>query len=66
MVFVITMFIDSYEYISLLKEIEIEMEDLPILERQAKIILPLNFALMFYRLVEVMIDVIKDKILLIY
>ncbi len=66
MIFVIIMFIGSYEYISLLKEIEIEMEDLPILEWQAKIILPLSFALMFYRLVEVMIDVIKDKTLLMH
>ncbi|BBB22388.1 C4-dicarboxylate transporter, DctQ subunit [Abyssogena phaseoliformis symbiont OG214] len=50
MVFVIIMFIGSYEYISLLKAIEIKMGDLPILGWQAKIILPLSFALMFYRL----------------
>jgi C4-dicarboxylate transporter DctQ subunit len=62
MVFVIIMFIGSYEYVSLLKEIEIEMEDLPILEWQAKIILPLGFALMFYRLIEVMIAIIQNKI----
>ncbi|CAC9537122.1 TRAP-type C4-dicarboxylate transport system, small permease component [uncultured Gammaproteobacteria bacterium] len=61
MAFVVIMFMGSYEYISLLKEIEIEMEDLPVLEWQAKIILPLGFALMFYRLIEVMIDVINNK-----
>ncbi len=61
MAFVIVMFIGSYEYVSLLKEIEIEMEDLPVLEWQAKIILPLGFALMFYRLIEVMLDVINNK-----
>lgn len=61
MIFVIIMFIGSYEYISLLKDIDIEMEDLPVLEWQAKIILPLGFALMFYRLIEVMLDVINDK-----
>ncbi len=61
MVFVVIMFIGSYEYISLLKDIEIEMEDLPVLEWQAKIILPFGFALMFYRLVEVMINVINNK-----
>mgnify|MGYP001047350681 CR=1 FL=1 len=61
MAFVIIMFIGSYEYVSLLKEIEIEMEDLPVLEWHAKIILPLGFALMFYRLVEVMIDVFNNK-----
>ena len=37
------------------------MEDLPVLEWHAKIILPLGFALMFYRLVEVMIDVFNNK-----
>jgi len=61
MVFVVIMFIGSYEYISLLKDIGIEMEDLPVLEWQAKIILPFGFALMFYRLVEVMINVINNK-----
>ena len=61
MVFVVIMFIGSYEYVSLLKDIEVEMEDLPVLEWQAKIILPLGFALMFYRLTEVMIDVLKNK-----
>lgn len=61
MVFVIIMFIGSYEYVALLKDIDIEMEDLPILEWQAKIILPLGFALMFYRLIEVAIDVINNK-----
>ena len=62
MIFVILMFIGSYEYISLLKEIEVELEDLPVLEWQAKIILPLGFALMFYRLVQVMMDVLNHKI----
>lgn len=61
MVFVIIMFIGSYEYIALLKDIEVELEDLPVLEWQAKIILPLGFALMFYRLIEVMLDVLKGK-----
>jgi C4-dicarboxylate transporter DctQ subunit len=61
MAFVIIMFIGSYEYVALLKDIEIEMEDLPVLEWQAKIILPLGFALMFYRLIEVMMDVINNK-----
>ena len=63
MIFVIIMFIGSYQYISLLKEIEVELEDLPVLEWQAKIILPLGFILMFYRLTEVMLDVLNNKIL---
>ncbi|MBC8551245.1 MAG: TRAP transporter small permease [Candidatus Thioglobus sp.] len=61
MVFVVVMFIGSYEYVSLLKEIEIEMEDLPMLEWQAKIVLPLGFLLMFYRLTEVMIKVLNNQ-----
>lgn len=63
MLFVIIMFIGSFEYVSLLKDIEIELEDLPILEWKAKIILPISFALMFYRLLEVMLDVINNKVL---
>lgn len=66
MLFVIILFIGSYEYISLLKEIEVEMDDLPVFEWQAKIILPISFALMFYRLAEVMRDVIKGKTLLMH
>jgi C4-dicarboxylate transporter DctQ subunit len=63
MIFVVIMFIGSYQYILLLKEIQIELEDLAILEWQAKIVLPLGFSLMFYRLLEVMISVIKNKTL---
>ncbi len=63
MIFVLIMFVGSYQYISLLKEIEVELEDLPVLEWQAKIALPLGFALMFYRLLEVMISVIKNETL---
>lgn len=62
MVFVAIMFIGSYEYISLLKDIEVELEDLPVLEWQAKIIMPLGFALMMYRLLEVAISVLKGQI----
>ncbi len=37
------------------------MEDLPMLEWQAKIVLPLGFLLMFYRLTEVMIKVLNNQ-----
>jgi C4-dicarboxylate transporter DctQ subunit len=62
MFFVALMFIGSYNYISLLREIEVEMEDLPILEWQAKIILPLGFLLMFYRLFEVALLVAHNQV----
>ncbi|SMM99102.1 TRAP-type C4-dicarboxylate transport system, small permease component [uncultured Candidatus Thioglobus sp.] len=62
MIFVIIMLIGSYEYIALLKKIDIELEDLAVLEWQAKLILPLSFALMFFRLFEVMKGILNNKI----
>jgi C4-dicarboxylate transporter DctQ subunit len=61
-VFVVIMLISSYDYITFLKEIEIEMEDLPVLEWQAKIVLPLAFGLMLYRLIEVFIRALNNQI----
>ena len=62
MVFTAIMFWGGYQYIALLFDIEIEMQDLPFLAWKATIILPLSFLLMFYRLFEVLIAIVKDEV----
>lgn len=53
LVFCVILFKGSWVYIAKLQLIGIETEDLPILEWKAKIILPVGFALLFMRFVEV-------------
>ncbi len=60
MIFVIIMFIGAYNYVELLYIIDVEMEDMPIAEWKGKIVLPIGFGLMFVRLIEVLIGVIKN------
>jgi len=56
------LFKGSWDYIAKLKMIGIEAEDMPIEEWQIKIILPIGFALIFFRLLEVAWKVYKGDI----
>lgn len=58
----IILFKGSWDYISKLKMIGIEAEDMPIEEWKIKIILPIGFALIFFRLGEVAWKVYQGKI----
>ncbi len=56
------LFKGSWDYIAKLKMIGIEAEDMPIEEWQIKIILPIGFSLIFFRLLEVAWKVYKGDI----
>ena len=56
------LFKGSWDYVAKLKKIGLEAEDMPVLEWQIKIILPIGFALIFYRLIEVAWKVIKGDV----
>ena len=56
------LFKGSWDYIAKLKMIGIETEDMPIEEWKVKIILPIGFALIFFRLLEVAWKVFKGDI----
>lgn len=56
------LFKGSWDYVAKLKKIGLEAEDIPILEWQIKIILPIGFTLIFYRLIEVAWKVIKGEV----
>ncbi len=56
------LFYSSWDYISILYDIEVEMEDLPVMEWKAKIILPIGFALILYRLLELVPKIYKNEI----
>ncbi len=56
------LFKGSWDYIAKLKMIGIEAEDLPIEEWKIKIILPIGFALIFFRLIEVAWKVYKGEV----
>ncbi len=56
------LFKGSWDYIAKLKMIGIEAEDMPIEEWKIKIILPIGFALIFFRLLEVAWKVYKGEI----
>ncbi len=56
------LFKGSWDYIAKLKLIGIEAEDMPIEEWKIKIILPIGFALIFFRLLEVAWKVYKGDV----
>jgi C4-dicarboxylate transporter DctQ subunit len=56
------LFKGGWDYIAKLKQIGIEAEDMPIEEWKIKIILPVGFALIFFRLLEVAWKVHKGEI----
>jgi len=60
-VFAIILFIGSYQYISTLYQMGIEAEDLPISEWKLKIILPIGFALILFRLIQVGVQIYKKN-----
>jgi C4-dicarboxylate transporter DctQ subunit len=56
------LFIGGWDYVAKLKMIGIEAEDMPIEEWKIKIILPIGFALIFLRLLEVAWKVYKGRV----
>jgi len=56
------LFSGSWNYIAKLKMIGIEAEDMPVEEWKIKIILPIGFALIFFRLLEIAWKVYKGDI----
>lgn len=56
------LFKGSWDYIAKLKLIGIEAEDMPIEEWKIKIILPIGFALIFFRLLEIAWKVYKGEL----
>lgn len=56
------LFKGSWDYVAKLKLIGLEAEDMPIEEWKIKIILPIGFALIFFRLIEVAWKVYKGEV----
>jgi C4-dicarboxylate transporter DctQ subunit len=62
MLFTGIIFYGSLNYLDLLLTLELEMQDLPIPEWYGKSVLPIGFALIFYRLFELLFRVLKGEI----
>jgi C4-dicarboxylate transporter, DctQ subunit len=60
-IFSIILFIGSYLYVTKLYQMGIEAEDLPITEWKLKVILPIGFALIFFRLLQVGFHIWQKK-----
>lgn len=61
-VYCILLFKGSWDYVDRLKMIGLEAEDMPIEEWKIKIILPIGFALIIFRLLEVAYRIIKGEV----
>lgn len=62
MLYCAILFKGSWDYVAKLKMIGLEAEDMPIEEWKIKIILPIGFLLIFFRLLEVAWKVYQDKV----